>query len=231
MDYGQFCPISKAAEVLGERWMLLVLRELIHGATRYTELQRGLGRISPSVLSARLKLLTEHGLIERVVTEENTREYRLTRAGRELGPVVHSIGEWGQRWMRSLMNRDELDVELLMVHISRGLMTDALAKKHTVIRFVFTDLRGKHRRWWLVVDGDDVELCIQAPTRPVDVTLTCRLKTLAQIQVGDTSVPEAVAAERLTVEGPHSLTRNLRTWLGQSSLAGVRPATDEVRAV
>ena len=227
MDYGQFCPISKAAEVIGERWMLLVLRELTSGANSYTELKRGLGRISPSVLSARLKTLAEHGLIERVrAADGKAWEYRLTEAGHELGPVIHDIGEWGQRWVRSRMTRDELDVELLMSHIRRGLSTEALLQDHVVIRFVFSDLRGELKRWWLLVDDDEVDLCIHPPGRPVDVTLTCRLKTLAQIRMGDTTVTASIAEGRLSVEGPRRLTQNVRAWLGRSDLAGVRPATE-----
>ena len=96
MKYGQFCPIAKASEVLGERWMLLVVRELISGATRYRDLQRGLGRISPSVLSSRIKTLLERGIVERVQSDpEHGWEYRLTRAGTDLAPVIESIGGWG----------------------------------------------------------------------------------------------------------------------------------------
>lgn len=225
MHYGQFCPIAKASEVLGERWMLLVLRELVTGATRYGELQRGLGRISPSVLSARLKSLQEHGVVEKVEADDGSGTvYRLTPSGQELSPIIASIGVWGQRWVRSRMTRDELDVELLMSHIRRGLNTTALPAKRAVLRFDFVDLSASSRRWWLLVEGGRVELCAQSPGRPEDVTVSCRLKVLSQVWVGDTTVPKALAAGELTVEGKSTFKRSLRKWLGQSDLAPYGPA-------
>lgn len=228
MRYGQFCPVAKASEVLGERWTLLVLRELISGATRYAELQRGLGRISPSVLSARIKTLIEHGIVERVQAgEAQGWVYKLTPAGAELRPVIESIGMWGQRWVRSRMTRDELDVELLMLTVQRNFHGRAFAKAHGVVAFVFSDLHGELRRWWLLLEGEDIELCAQPPGREEDVTVTCRLRTLSEIYVGDTTVQAALGAGRLEVKGPLELTRNLRQWLRQSPLAAIPPATQE----
>lgn len=205
--------------------MLLVLRELVCGATRYADLQRGLGRISPSVLSSRIKTLIAHGIIERVAAHEGQGwVYRLTPAGTELAPIIESIGVWGQRWVRSRMSRDELDVELLMLHLLRRFDVAAFAKEHAVIGFVFSDLRGEQRRWWVLVDGPDVELCAQPSGRAEDVTLTCRLRTLAEIFNGDSSVGSALGTGRLDVKGPARLTRNIRAWLQPSELAAVRPA-------
>lgn len=228
MGYGQFCPIAKASEVLGERWTLLVLRELLAGATRYAELQRGLGRISPSVLSARIKTLIDHGLVERVPAEEGQGwEYQLTRAGTELQPVLESIGIWGQRWVRSRMSADELDVEMLMLHVQRNFDRSAFAKEHAVVVFVFSDLHGELRRWWLLLDGGGVELCAQPPGREEDVTISCRLRTLSEIFVGDTTIQAALGTGRLDVKGPNKLTRNVRQWLRPSPLAGIPPATHD----
>jgi DNA-binding HxlR family transcriptional regulator len=224
MRYGQFCPVAKAAEVLGERWTLLVLRELVAGATRYAELQRGLGRISPSVLSARLKTLVDHGLIEHV-TEDGARgrEYRLTAAGAELGPVIESIGVWGQRWVRSRMTRDELDVELLMLNVQRYFDGRAF-KSDGVVGFIFSDLHGTKRRWWLLVDRGETELCAQSPGRADDVTLTCRVRTLAEIFSGDTTLQVARATQHLELRGSEKLVRSAHRWLRTSSLALVPPA-------
>ncbi|MDB4989278.1 MAG: HxlR family transcriptional regulator [Myxococcaceae bacterium] len=205
--------------------MLLVLRELVSGATRYSELQRGLGRISPSVLSTRLKALIEHGIIERVPSARTQGgEYRLTTAGVELTAVIESIGLWGQRWVRSRMSSDELDVELLMLHLQRNFNTGAFAKDHAVVAFVFSDLHGELRRWWLLLDDENVELCAQPPGRDEDVTLTCRLRTLSEIFVGDTTIQAALREGSLLVEGPAKLTRSLRQWLQPSPLATVAPA-------
>ena len=205
--------------------MLLVLRELVSGATRYAELQRGLGRISPSVLSLRLKTLLAHGIIERVPSDEGQGfQYRLTASGAELATVLEAIGVWGQRWMRSRMSSDELDVEFLMLHVQRNFNRAALAKEHAVVGFVFSDLQGELRRWWLLVDGPQVELCAQSPGRAEDVTLTCRLRTLSEIFAGDSALQAALATGRLVVKGPAKLTRNMRQWLQPSVFAGVPAA-------
>jgi DNA-binding HxlR family transcriptional regulator len=218
--YAQFCPVAKASEVIGERWMLLVLRELVSGASSFTELQRGLGHISPSVLSSRIRTLTEHGIIERVQRGTGKAgHYRLTRAGSELGPIIHSIGSWGQRWVRSRMSRDELDVELLMLHIGRNLDARAFPKDHAVVSFVFSDLYGASRRWWLLLEGGDTELCNEYPGRIDDVTLTCTLRTMAEVFNGDISLRAALAEGRLEIAGPRKLASPVQRWLGLSPFA------------
>jgi DNA-binding HxlR family transcriptional regulator len=225
MKYGQFCPVAKATEVLGERWTLLVLRELVSGATRYKDLQRGLGRVSPSVLSSRIKSLIEHGIIERVESDSAPGwEYQLTAAGSELAPIIESIGVWGQRWVRSRMTRDELDVELLMLSVERNFDFSAFPQTHAVVAFVFSDLQGAMRRWWLLLDDGRAELCAQPPGRSEDVTLTCRLRTLAEVYCGDTTVETALEARRLETKGPPKLTRNIHRWLRTSPLAAVPSA-------
>ena len=221
MKYGQFCPLAKASEILGERWTLLVIRELISGANSYTELQRGLGRISPSVLSSRIKTLVEHGIVEKVEVESAPR-YRLTQAGMELAPIIESVGGWGQRWVRSRMTRDELDVELLMLHLQRNFDAGAFPKARAVVGFVFSDLRGALRCWWLLLDDGNIELCAQHPGRAEDVTLTCTLRTLSEIFIGNTTLKAALGAERLQVNGPQKLLRNMQQWLVLSPFAQVQ---------
>jgi DNA-binding HxlR family transcriptional regulator len=226
MKYGQFCPMAKASEVLGERWMLLVVRELVSGATRYRDLQRGLGRISPSVLSSRIKTLIDHGIVEKVEADgARGWQYRLTEAGTELAPIIAGIGVWGQRWVRSRMTRDELDVELIMLTVHRQLDVAAFSKAHGVVAFVFSDLRGAERRWWLLIDEGQAELCSHPPGRDEDVTLTCGVRTLAEVLIGDTTVERAVRAGRLKTRGAPKLVRNVHRWLRAPALATHGAAT------
>jgi DNA-binding HxlR family transcriptional regulator len=225
MKYGQFCPVAKASEVLSERWTLLVLRELLAGATRYRDLQRGLGRISPSVLSARLQTLIEHGVIEKRESDAgHGSEYQLTPAGAELAPLIEAVGVWGQRWVRSRMTRDELDVEHLMLNVQRSFVPSAFPEQHAVVGIVFGDLHGSTRRWWLLLDDGRVDVCAQPSGRRENVTLTCRLRTLAEIVVGDTTLQDALASGRLQIKGAPKLVRSVQHWFGVSELARVRPA-------
>jgi len=222
MKYGQFCPIAKASEVLGERWTLLVVRELVSGSTRYRDLQRGLGRISPSVLSSRLKVLVEHGIVEKVESDAvHGSEYRLTAMGRELGPIIESVAVWGQLWVRSRMNRDELDVELIMLRVQQNFDASAFPEEHGVVAFVFSDLHGKLRRWWLLVDDGQLELCAQPPGRKEDLTLTCARRTLAQLFTGESTLKGALAGGLLTTRGSRKLTSSLQRWLRPAPISAL----------
>ncbi len=223
MKYGQWCPIAKAAEVLAERWTLLVVRELVLGSTRYAQLQRGLGRISPGILSARLKTLTDSGIIERV-EGEGAHEYRLTPAGLELAPILEAIGVWGQRWARARMTPDELDVEVLILAVQRNFDVDAFPLGAGVIAFVFTDLHGEPRRWWLRVDGRGVEVCTKTTGQPESVRITCTVRTLSEVYRGDVPLVAAIGAGRVHVEGAPKLVRTVHRWLRVPALAAIHDA-------
>jgi hypothetical protein len=162
-------------------------------------------------------------VVERV-REPGGHCYQLTAAGRELDQVVLALGTWGQRWNRSRLARDELDVELLMLDLARNLDTDAFALDSAVIAVQLSDLRGPSRYWWLLVDDDEVDLCSQHPGRPVDVALSSTLRMLTKVWRGDVSASAARRAGGLTIEGPKAVARRIDEWLGVSLLAHVGPA-------
>ena len=125
--YGQFCPVAKATEVIGEKWTMLVLRELLLGTTRFSDFQRSLSRMSPTLLTKRLRQLEESGiLIRKRLSGQKGYEYRLTEAGKELSPLIEVLAVWGMRWARSQLTDDELDVEFLMRELQRRLHVDHL---------------------------------------------------------------------------------------------------------
>ena len=136
--YGQFCPVAKATELIGEKWTLLILRELLLGTTRFNDFQRAMSRLSPTLLAKRLRHLEEFGIIIRKkISGQRGYEYHLTAAGKELSPLVEILAVWGMRWARSQLNDDELDVEFLMVELQRRLMTEHLPGGQTVICIIF----------------------------------------------------------------------------------------------
>ena len=121
-EYGQFCPVAKASDIIGERWTVLILRELLLGTTRYNDFQRALSRISPTLLSKRLKMLEEKGLVIRKRPARGRNyEYHLTACGRELEPMIEMLAVWGMRWARGQMTDADLDVEFLMWDFQRRL--------------------------------------------------------------------------------------------------------------
>jgi DNA-binding HxlR family transcriptional regulator len=226
IQYGQFCPIAKAAEVLGERWTLLIIRELILGSTRFNELQRTLSQISPSLLTKRLVQLQDYGLIiKKEIPAQRRSEYHLTAAGKELQPIVLGLGEWGSRWARGQMDDDDLDVELLMVDLQRRIDTDALPGGQQVFRFTFDGLKT-YPHWWIVIDaGGERELCVDNPGKPVDVTIATDLRTMTEIWAGDTTFRQAKAAGKFRITGNSVLIRTLSAWLRSGMFSAVRPVT------
>ena len=219
MNYGQFCPIAKATEIIGERWTILILRELLMGGRRFNELQRGLGEISPALLTSRLKSLEEQGLVaRRRISGQRGHEYFPTPACEAFLPVIVSIGEWGLCWTRDMLVDGDLDIEFLMFYLERSVDPEKLPGDHTVIRFQFTDLT-EQRNWWLLVDRSSAQVCLTPPARDVDVYFTTTVRTMHDVWMGDRSYRDAVNAGDLIIEGEPSLTRNVSGWLRPSVFA------------
>lgn len=219
--YGQFCPIAKASEVLGERWTNLVIRELGAGSETFNDLRKGLPLMSPSILSTRLKSLEGTGIIERKERKGNVR-YTLTKSGEELIPIIWELGTWGHRWVRSDLSTDDLDPGLLVWDIHRNLNTDFFKGKRNVIKLEFTDYKSKLRFWWIVIKDDDVDVCMKDPGYDVDLTVSSDLKTLTAVWMGDTTIMKAMREKAVEVIGAAHLKKNIAVWLGTNYYADVK---------
>jgi DNA-binding HxlR family transcriptional regulator len=215
--YGQFCPVSKAMELLDERWTMLVVRELLLGSRHFNELRRGVPRMSPALLSKRLRTLAKAGVVERI--DDGPRvTYALTEAGRELEPIVNALGRWGVRWIPELGDRD-LDPKLLLWDMHRNVDLAAVPADRTVLRFSFSDLAGPERQWWMVITRDGVDLCDFDPGHPERASVETELRTLTRIWRGDLGWPEALASGLVELDGAVWARRGVPRWLGQSPLA------------
>lgn len=222
--YGQFCPVAMAAELLCSRWTMVVVRELIAGSTRFNALRRGLPRMSPALLSRRLKQLEAAGVVERVPVagEPGVMEYRLTEAGRELEPVVMALGRWGQRWVSSELSLANLDAALLMWDMRRNLDATALPPRRVVILFLYPEQRDGERRWWLVATpGEPVDLCAVDPGFDVDLYVSTDLATMTAIWLGLEGLRAAVEAGRVHLHGARDVEAAMPRWLGLSPFAGI----------
>ena len=229
--YGQYCPIAKALESLGDRWTLLIVRELLMQSRRFNDLRRGVPLMSPSMMSRRLKALATAGIIVRKHdTAGHSYEYHLTEAGEELRPLLMQLGTWGQRWSRSKMSVEDLDASLLMWDIRRNLHVEHLPREQMIINFEFPDAKKGMRHWWLIVGGGEVDLCLDDPGHEIDVCLTTSLRTMTQIWMGDLTLAQARAKGLLNVAGRALLVRNVASWLGTSAFADVSPARPELAA-
>jgi DNA-binding HxlR family transcriptional regulator len=211
-SYGQYCPVSKGAELLGDRWTLLIVREMLYGPLGFNEIERGLPGISRSVLADRMRRLQRDGIIR----HENA-GYAFTAAGNELRPVVQAIGDWVARWVMEDPAKAELDPNLLMVWISRHVRREALPQRRVVVEFRFTDPAS--RPSWLVMDPNDVSVCLQHPGFSEDLTVRSSTRTLYRVYMGRTTLQEAVSAGEVSLDGLPRVVRSFPNWMAWSSFA------------
>lgn len=200
--YGQFCPVAKAAELFCERWTALILRDLWLGASRFSELQRGVPLASPTLLSRRLKELEAEGVVERRRSAAGRSwTYHLTPAGQDFAPIVEALGIWGQRWSRRELAKHEVDLGLLIWAMERSVRPDAFGDRRAVVELAFPDQPAGKRRWWFVNEGGRAELCIDDPGFGVDLYLTVTLRDMIYIWRGDLALARALAQGRLEAHG------------------------------
>jgi DNA-binding HxlR family transcriptional regulator len=224
-SYHQFCPVAMAAEVLCTRWTVVLLRELIAGSTRFNELRRGLPRISPALLSQRLKELEAAGVVERrpIEREPGVFEYGLTEAGRELQPLIEGFGRWGQRWIASELSLQKLDATLLMWDMRRNVRIEPPPPSRRVVQLKFPDAAAKDRQWWLVVTPDAcVDLCKIDPGFDVDLYVNAELRAMTAIWMGLLPFAEALREERVLLTGDRAIAEAFPSWLALSPFAGER---------
>lgn len=216
--YGQFCPLAQATQLLCERWTLLVVRELIAGSTRFSELQKGVPLMSPTLLSARLKQLVKAGVIE-LHGKKGNYSYNLTRSGLELRPIVELLGAWGHRWARSGLDKDDLDAGLLMWDMRRSIDPGIFPEHRIVVQFEYHDAPPGARDWWLVSENGDIDLCLNEPGYDVDILIKCSLKTMTEVWICERSFRDALKSGDIRVMGDPVLTANLQDWLRSSLLS------------
>ena len=218
--YGQFCPVAMASEVICARWTPLILRELLCGSTRFNDLRRGVPRMSPTLLSKRLKELEQAGVIETKATgQAGIVEYHLTQAGQELRPIVMSLGIWGQRWVETQLSLKNLDPSLLMWDMRRSLDLTPMPLHRCSVQFHYPELPAARQNFWLVIDNRVVDLCLVDPGYEVDLFVECSLRTMTAIWMGLTSVQAELDAGRIELSGDKALARSIQQWLGLSPFA------------
>jgi DNA-binding HxlR family transcriptional regulator len=231
--YQQVCPVSLASEVIAERWTPLILREIVLFDRRhFSEIQRGVGRISQSLLATRLRTLEEAGVIERHPTANGHGwEYHPTRAGRELETVLNELGIWAQHWIE--LREEDCDPAYLMQTLHAILRVDRLPAIPTTVRFEFT----RHPKiYWLVVDGPHPELCYYDPGREVDLVVTVDEQAFGAVILGRARLADAIADGDIRLDGSPGLVRAFPSWIGETRYAKYatpleRPAAEPTTSV
>ena len=215
--YGQFCSIARAHEVLGGRWTLLIVRELLCGSTRFNDIRRAIPRISRTMLSERLQELMYVGAVLRVDGAHGP-EYRLTKAGKELAAIVEAFGKWGQRWLSRSAENEDNDVEPVLVDMQRRVRMDALPKDPVVVRFEVERIRR-----FMLLKKSEVSICGKNLGFP-ELAVRSPLPPLVSWWRGDSSLFEA-RRMGLQISGPNALVRAFPDWFERYQLAGIQPAS------
>jgi DNA-binding HxlR family transcriptional regulator len=216
--YGQFCSVARAHEVLGGRWTLLVVREMLCGSRRFNDIRRGIPRISRTMLSERLRALVGAGAVARSDGAQGP-EYTLTASGRELADLVGALGAWGQRWLPRRAAAEDLDVEPLLVDMQRRVRGAALPRDPLVVR-----LEVARRRHFMLLRRPEAALCTDNPGFPEPLCVRTKLGPLVAWWRGDVSF---AAARRMGLEiaGPQTLVRAFPAWFERYLFAHVAPAS------
>ncbi|NRA87340.1 MAG: helix-turn-helix transcriptional regulator [Rhizobiales bacterium] len=223
--HGQYCPLARAAEILSNRWSLLMLRDLTLGVTRFSDLQKGVPLMSPSLLSKRLKEFESFGLVDRI-KEGNSYIYIATPAALELKPVLYLLAAWGQRWIRNKIFEDDLDVNLIMWDVSLRIDPKKFPEGRHNIAFEYSDGAALNKddwefdKWWLVLQDGKSELCLRDPGFDVDLYILTDLKTMTHLWMGDISLQEVQDTGLLELQGSKTLIDTMPYWFALSTHAG-----------
>jgi DNA-binding HxlR family transcriptional regulator len=219
--YGQFCPVAKACEVVAERWMPLVVRELLRGSRRFVDIRRGIPLMSPSLLSQRLKELERGGIVERLQGPGRQVEYKLTEAGLEMRHIMEALGSWGQRWAMNEMRPNERDPGVLMWDVRCRVPREALPQRQTVLHFVLHDGPPRRKYWWLVLDSTGADLCHADPGLPVDLTINSSLRAINYVWMGLRPLDDAVRSGDIAFAGEPDVRKHFVSWFPLNYFAGV----------
>ncbi|MCK1432696.1 MULTISPECIES: helix-turn-helix domain-containing protein [unclassified Bradyrhizobium] len=221
--YGQYCPVARAAEILADRWTVLIVRELLADVNHFNELERGLPHMSRTLLAGRLRRLQQAGVLERRGGSRGKHtEYRLTSAGRDLQPIIDQFGGWGARWAFGDPRPNELDPVVLLWWMRRRVRIEAIGKRRVVIQFDFGG--GPRQRYWLLIKRADVSVCLKNPGFDIDVIVSTDIVAFYKVWLGRVGFSEALHRQQVRLEGTPADVRAFSGWFAWS------PMADTVRA-
>jgi DNA-binding HxlR family transcriptional regulator len=227
--YNQYCPVSRASEILGDRWTLLIVREMILGSHRFNEIERGLPGISRSLLASRLRYLEDAHVVERLPRRDSkVAEYHLTQSGRDLKPVLEALGAWGVQCAFGEPTLEELDPALLVWKIHQRINREVLPERRTVVELDFTGPRP--HRAWLLLERSEVSVCVTPPGFDSDIVVTADLAFFYRLWLGHVEYDAAIRSGAVVVEGLPALVREFPRWLMWSPMSRFvreRRATDQ----
>lgn len=217
--YGQYCPVAAALDMLGDRWTLLIVRDLLSGSQHFNELARGLPRMSRTLLTKRLRYLEAAGIVQkRGLEASNKTEYSLTEAGAAIEPIVSSLLVWGATWAFENPDPEDLDPLLLMWWMRRRVRAERLPQSRTVVQF---DFHGKKESYWLILKRSDTSVCLTRPKFDIDLWVRADLSAFFQVWLGRLAFENAVKDNLIELRSIPSLERSFPEWFAWSPAAEV----------
>jgi DNA-binding HxlR family transcriptional regulator len=209
------CPISRACEILEPRWTIQILTEIWAGSTRFNDIRRAVGGISPGVLSRRLSEMEASGLIERVVDRaKGTVDYVRTEKGAALEPALNALAAWAQQNIEAEVALADTAISPLMWKLRTVIRVDQLPSSRSVIRFHFKDGEGQFDTYWLIAErGCLPEICAYDPGLDIDLYIETTVVALGGIIMGRTTVERESDRGSLFMSGDARLARTIGQWL------------------
>ncbi len=227
--YGQFCPLAMASEFLCSRWTLLILRELYLGSDSFNDISKGVARMSRTLLSTRLKELTDRGIItKQQTTKSRHTRYQLTPAGMALKSVVFGLGDWSQEWLETKPALENIDVDHLYWSIRRSAKFHPDLPNPFIVHLFVNDQVEKKQNAWLVYKNNAVDLCIIDHDFDVDVQIEADSKNLTKLFMGWADFHEAIQNKDVILRGPKKYTQLADQWFGRSRLASIAKQPQEL---
>lgn len=205
--YGQFCAVARALDVVGERWTLLIVREMLSGPVAFGDIRRGIPRIPPATLISRLRTLRAAGVVD-----VSDRRYQLTDAGLTLAPIVRELARWAMTTESAALSEEDLDTAALTWDMQRRVDVDALPEHTVVLALEFTDRPPRDRYFWLHLSKTNVNLCRQDTGAPVALWLRAPTAEVTHWWLGDLTWSQLQQHPGVTVHGDRALQRQMQHW-------------------
>lgn len=202
-----FCPVSIGARLVADRWTMLIVREMLVGASRFNAIHRALPAMSRSLLSSRLRYLERIGVVEHLYDAADGARgvYHLTPSGVALRPVLEALGAWALDWKVPPNSDSELSISSLMWQMYQGLDRTVLPAKDLTLAFRFPN--SKPASAFIYVNETSAGACIGVPEREPDLTVVVAPKLLNELWWGKRRCAAAIAAGDVGFEGPSELAR------------------------
>jgi DNA-binding HxlR family transcriptional regulator len=232
--YGSICALSKACDALEPRWTLLILNQMWSGYSRFSDLRRAVGNISPGVLSKRLSEMERMGLIERVEDRaKGTVDYIRTQKAIDLEPAMDALCFWAQRNIDADVALANSEVARIMWDYGKFIKSEFLPQRRVVVRFNFSEEPDPYKTYYLLAEpGVPCDVCVAMPDLDVDLYVELASVSLSAIYWGRSTVSREIEAGRMFVTGDPLLKRTMQQWLPQSyysTVDGIRmlPAAEK----